>query len=118
MKKMTAAVFFTAVLMAAEPVQFGAYYGDIKVQISNYNSYPNQQARSAGQLYLYKQGKSDIDFIVESKQAHIEAGLEEAKALAKKNGNKYFAIDRVTHQVTVTENSIIVLTDYNVLSFD
>ena len=86
--------------------------------MKNYNNYLTNNASSAGNVYLYKQNKNDIDYIVETKNSHIKTGLSEAKKLATKNKNKYFAIDNVTHQVIVTENKVIVLTNYNVFSFD
>ena len=118
MKKIVLGMIIALSLYAAEPVQYGAYYGNVKVSMKNYNSYVNNNASSAGVLYLYNNKKSDVDFIVQTKQSHISKGLKEAKELAIKNKNKYFAIDNVTHQVIVTENKVIVLTNYNVLAFD
>ena len=118
MKKILLGAALAVCLFAGEPVQYGAYYGDLKISIKNYSNYPSSNASSAGNLYLYKQKKNDVDYIVETKNSHIKAGLSEAKEYAKKNKNKYFAIDNVTHQVIATENKVIVLTNYNVLSFD
>jgi len=118
MKKILLGIVITVSLFAGEPLRYGAYYGNIKVNIKNYNSYPTNKASSAGNVYLYKQNKNDVDFIAQTKQSHISTGLDEAKKLATKNKNKYFAIDHVTHQVAVTESKVIVLTNYNVLSFD
>ena len=118
MKKILLGIIIAVSLFAGEPIQYGAYYGNIKVSMKDYNSYPSHDGSSAGTLYLYKNNKSNLDFISEVKNSHIETGLSQAKELALKNKNKYFAIDHVTHQVVITENSIIVLTDYNVLSFN
>ncbi len=118
MKKILFIMLLAATLFAAEPLQYGAYYGDIKVKMKDYNSYPGNNASSAGNVYLFKQKKNDIDYIFESKQSHINAGLKEAKELAIKNKNRYFAIDNVNHEVIITDNQVYVLTNYNVLSFD
>jgi hypothetical protein len=118
MKKILLGTIIAVNLLAGEPTQYGAYYGNLKVSMKNYNNYPSSNASSAGYVYLYKQNKNDVDYIVETKTSHIKAGLSEAKKLAVENQNKYFAIDNVTHQVIATENKVIVLTNYNVLSFD
>ncbi len=118
MKKILLGAVIAVCLFAEDPIQYGAYFGDIKVSIKNYNSYPSANASSAGNVYLYQQNKSDLDYIYETQNQHRKDGLVEAKELATKNGNKYFAIDNMTHQVIVTENKVIVLTNYNVLSFD
>ena len=118
MKRILLGAIIAINLFAGEPAQYGAYYGNIKISLKNYNNYPTNNASSAGNVYLYKQNKNDVDYIVETKNSHIMAGLAEAKELAIKNKNKYFAIDNVTHQVIATENKVIVSTDYNVLSFD
>jgi len=118
MKKILLGIIVAVNLFAAEPIQYGAYYGNIKVNMKNYNNYLTNDGSSAGNMYLYKQGKSDLDYIAETKQSHISTGLSSAKELAIKNKNKYFAVDHVTHQVIVTENKVIILTNYNVLSFD
>lgn len=118
MKKVLLGLVIAMSLFATEPVQYGGYYGNIKVSMKNYNNYLTSNASSAGNVYLYNQSKSDLDYIVQTKQSHIETGLDEAKKLAVKHKNKFFAIDHVTHQVIVTENKVIVLTNYNVLAFD
>ena len=118
MKKILLGILLTLSLFAAEPIQYGAYYGNIKTSMKNYNNYVNNNASSAGNLYLYKQGKSDLDYIYQTKNSHIKTGLDEAKKLAIKHKNKYFAIDHITHQVIITENKVVVLTNYNVLAFD
>lgn len=105
-------------LFAGDPQQYGAYYGNIKVKINNYNSYAENDVSSAGKLYLYKQKKDTVNYIYETKVKHITSGLEAAKKFAVKKGSKYFAIDHVTHQVSITENQVIVMTNYNVLAFD
>jgi len=118
MKKLLALLFITLTLYAAEPVQYGAYYGDIKVKINNYNTYSENDVSSAGKVYLYKQKKEMVNYIYETKIAHIKSGLEAAKELAIKNKNAYFAIDNLTHQVVISENSVVVMSNYNVLAFD
>lgn len=118
MKKILLVIAITISLFAAEPIQYGGYYGNIKVNMKDYNNYLTSNASSAGKVYLYKQNKSDLDFIVQTKQSHIKTGLDEAKKLAIKHKNKYFAIDHVSHQVIITENQVVVLTNYNVLAFD
>ncbi len=118
MKKVLLGIIIAISLFASEPIQYGAYYGNIKVKINNYNSYTENDASSAGMLYLYKQKKDEVNYIYETKIQHITSGLAAAKKYAIKNKNKYFAIDHVTHRVIVTENKVIVLTNYNVLSFD
>jgi len=118
MKKFLLIIFASVYIFAAQPIQYGAYFGDIKVSIKNYSSYPSGNASSAGTLYLYKQKKNDLDYIYETEQSHRSEGLKEAKELAIKNNNKYFAIDNVSHQVVVTENKVMVISNYNVLSFD
>jgi len=118
MKRVLISLFALVTLLSAEPIQYGAYYGDIKVSLKNYNSYVDNDASSAGTLYLYKKDMKVVDYIYKTKIEHIKTGLNSAKKLAEKNGNKYYAVDNITHQVIVTENSVIVLTNYNVLSFD
>jgi len=118
MKKILLVLILTVGIFAGEPEQYGAYYGNIKTSMKNYNNYLTNNASSAGYVYLYKQDKSDLDYIFQTKDSHIKTGLSEAKKLALKHKNKYFAIDHVTHQVIVTENKVIVLTNYNVLAFD
>jgi len=105
-------------LFAGEPQQYGAYYGDIKVKVNNYNSYAENDVSSAGNLYLYKQKKDTVNYIYETKVKHITSGLKTAKKFAIKKGSKYFAIDNVTHQVIITDNQVVVMTHYNVLAFD
>ncbi len=118
MKIVLIGMVFVLSLFAGEPLQYGAYYGDIKVSLKNYHSYTENDASSAGNVYLFKQNKDTVNYIYETKIQHIKSGLAAAKKLAKENHNKYFAIDNVTHRVIVTDNQVIVLTNYNVLSFD
>lgn len=105
-------------LYASEPVQYGAYYGNIKEKMTNINSYPENDVASAGTLYLYQQKKNTVDYIYETKIKHLTDALKAAKEYAVKNKSKYYAVDNVTHQVIITENSVVIMTNYNVLSFD
>ena len=118
MKKILLGIAITISLFAAEPIQYGAYYGNIKVNMKNFSHFVTYDASSAGNVYLYKQSINDIDYILQTKESHIKNGLADAKKLAIKNKNKYFAIDHIVHQVIVTENKVIVSSNYNVLSFD
>ena len=118
MKKILWGIMVAGSLFAAEPLQYGAYYGDIKVKVNNYNSYAENDVSSAGKLFLYKQKKDTVNYIYETKVKHITSGLEAAKKFAIKKSSKYFAIDNVTHQVIVTDNQVIITTNYNVLAFD
>jgi hypothetical protein len=118
MKKIILYVFMAITLFAAEPIQYGAYYGDVKEKMSNINNYPDNDVSSAGNVYLYKQKIDLVNYIYDTKIKHIKSGLKSAKSNAIKNKAKYFAIDNVTHQVIITENKVVITTDYNVLSFD
>lgn len=105
-------------LFAADPVQYGAFYGDIKYKISNNSSYPENDASSAGNVYLFKQKIDTVNYIYDTKVSHISNGLKKAKAFAIKNKLQNYAIDNVTHQVILGENTVVVLTNFNVLAFD
>ena len=118
MKKALLIALIVLSVYAEEPQQYGAYYGNIKVTINNYNSYSENDVSSAGNVYLYKQNKDMVDYIYETKLQHIKNGLAAAKKYAVKNKSKYFAIDHVTNEVSITENKVVVMTNYNVLSFD
>jgi len=118
MKKILLGIIVAVNLFAADPIQYGAYYGDIKTKVSNYYSYAENDASSAGSVYLYKQKTSTVNYIYDTKLKHIKNGLAAAKKYAIEQGSKYFAIDNVTHQVIVTEHKVYVLTHYNVLAFD
>ncbi len=118
MKKFLLVAFMAVCIFAGEPIQYGAYYGNIKDKIKNYYSYTENDVSSAGMLYLYKQKKNIVDYIYETKIDHIKRGLEEAKQFAIKKKSKFFAIDNVKHQVIVNENQVIIMTDYNILAFD
>jgi len=118
MKKILLGIVIAINLFANEPLQYGAYYGNIKEKISNYNSYTENDVSSAGNVYLYKQKKETVNYIYETKIQHITSGLKAAKEFAILKKLKYFAIDNVTHQVVISENKVVVMTNYNVLAFD
>ncbi|MDY0121216.1 MAG: hypothetical protein RBR54_04670 [Sulfurimonas sp.] len=117
-KKTILGILVATQLLGAEPLSYGAARGDLKFSMQNLSIYPNQSSSSAGNLYLYKNNKSEVTYINETKNDHIISALEEAKQQAKDKNKAYYAIDNVTHQVIMTENQVVVLTDYNVLAFD
>jgi len=118
MKRILLGMVIAINLFASEPLQYGAYYGNIKENIKIYSSYTENDVSSAGNLYLYKQKKDTVNYIYETKIQHITSGLKAAKEFAIKKKAKYFAIDNVTHQVIITENKVVVMTNYNVLAFN
>jgi len=67
MKKILLGAIIAINLFASEPLQYGAYYGNIKVNMKNYNSYSKNDASSAGMVYLYKEKKDDINYIYDTK---------------------------------------------------
>ena len=118
MKKILFGIIITISLFASDPIQYGAYYGDIKIKMNNYNNYPENDVSSAGNVYLYKQKKDTVNYIYETKVKHITSGLKAAKEFAIEKKAKYFAIDNITHEVILGENKVVVMTNYNVLTFD
>ena len=118
MKKILLGVILAVNLFAADPLQYGAYYGNIKEKMVNYHSYTENDVSSAGNVYLYKQKTDTVDYIYKTKIAHITTGLAAAKKFAISKKSKYFAVDNVTHQIVITDNKVVVMTSYNVLAFD
>tara|TARA_R110002033_G_scaffold9973_2_gene32840 strand:- start:1200 stop:1553 length:354 start_codon:yes stop_codon:yes gene_type:complete len=104
-------------LMYAEVAFYGAYYGDIKEKITNFNNYPEHGVSSAGKVYLYKNKINSVDYIYNTKVEHINEAIKRAKEFAKEKKYKYYAVDNIHHQIIIDDNTITVMTDYNVLAF-
>jgi len=118
MKKIIVMVFLGLNFLYAEPAFYGAYYGNIKENMKTWNNYPNNRISYAGKVYLYKENIKSIDYIVTSKSEQIDAAIKEAKEYAKKNKFTKCAIDNIVHQVIMDENTITIMTDYNVIGFN
>lgn len=117
MKKLLLTILSMGVLFA-EPLYYGAYYGDIKEKMTNWNNYPAQAINSAGTLYLLNNDIKTYQYIIDKKSQHINDAVEEAKKYAKKEKFGKCALDNITHQVIIDESQVIVMTDYNVIGFD
>ncbi|WP_456451510.1 hypothetical protein [Hydrogenimonas sp.] len=101
--------------MAGEPLRMGAYYGPVpaKIAFDDRDGYPLHYATWAGNVYLYKQNKEVNEWVNETKTTMIKEALADAKAYAKKNGYKYFAVDNMRFQVVHTENVVELYFDGN-----
>ena len=97
---------------------YGAYYGDIKDKIENYQHYPDNRANSAGFVYLKNKKISNIQYIVDKKIDQIDAAMRVAKEYANEKKYRKYAVDNIKHQVIFTEKKVIVMTDYNVIVFN
>jgi hypothetical protein len=110
-----AAALAATMAMAGDVYRMGAYYGPLPAQIDfdKRDGYPLHYGTWAGNVYLYKQKQEVNEWVGEMKSKMIKEALSDAKAYAKKNGFKYFAVDNMRFQVVHTENVVELYFDGN-----
>lgn len=119
MKKVILGILLLTNILMAKEIQFhGAFYGDLKTKMSSWVNYPENDVNTAGTLYLYKNKIEKYKFIYEKKSKHITNAIEEAKKLAKEKKYSKYAVDNIQHQVIISENEVVVMTNYNVIAFE
>ncbi len=97
----------------------GIFYGDLPYDMSNINwvGYPQYASYSAGNVYLYKQNKSVIEYVTETKGAIMASAKEEAMKQAEKNKKNSYAVTNLKFQIVRTESGIEIYTDYFIIAW-
>lgn len=103
---------------ANEPQFKGAYFGEVKNKMDSWSVYPNNSVSWAGNVYLYKNKIDENTYISDSKDKHITSAISEAKKYAIENKYGKYALGNIRHQVIISENKVMILTDYNVFAFE
>ncbi len=111
-------LFLSMGVLFAEPLYYGAYYGDIKEKMTKWNNYPAQAINSAGRLYLLNNNIEIYQYIIDKKSQHINDAVKDAKKYAKEEKFSKCGLDNIKHQIIMDDNQVIVMTDYNVIGFD
>lgn len=103
-----------------KPISVGAYFGSapISADFTGRNHYPQSYAMWAGVVWLYKNKKDASDWVLETKAGMINRAMNEAKELALKNGNRYYAVENMHFQVVHTENVVTLYLDCNVIAWN
>ena len=119
MKKVILGLILVSNILLAKDVTFyGAFYGDLKSELSSWSTYPTNDIGTAGLVYLYKKKIEKHQFIYNKKSQHISNAIKEAKKYAKENNYSKCAIDNIEHQVIISKNEVVVMTNYNVIAFE
>lgn len=108
----------SVMLFAAEPVWYGAAFGNYQGSLNNWKKVPYNTFKWAGKIYLFKQDKDEAQWAVDTKQELMLEAKAFALKLAKEGKAQKYAVDNLRFQVVETENRITVYLDCNCIVGD
>ncbi len=112
-------LFFSSALFANEPSFSGAFFSDYPGGVSDKNwiGTMGNKAFSAGNLYLYQNKISSINYITNQKSSTLTQAIEEAKKFAISHGKNFYAVTNLAFQIIQTENTVELYSDYYILAW-
>jgi len=120
MKKIIFIIIAVLSFGAEGPYFDGAYFGNVKTNITDkyFYSYTSSAYSYAGKLYLYENKLNVAEYILNKKDKLIAKAIKEAEKYAKEKHKKFYAVDNIKFDIKITEDIVYLFMDYNVVVYD
>lgn len=104
---------------ASEPSFWGTHLSSFPYGYDgkDWIGYPQNNASSAGVVYLYSKKINTVDFVAGKKNEFMNRAKEEARSFAVKKNRPNYAVTNLSFQIVRSDKFVDVYADYYVIAW-